>query len=337
MEGCELMRERTIEDHVRSWLRIICARYDKAGVLIKEKGVRGGRADIPRITAEVALDPKVWEKFRAGWMLGVNGKNPRKVISAKTSIAAYYGHARSMFSDKFMPLYAGLKLPDLRPMRELDAPKVSPDAYQFQAISAEKVNALEAEILALRSRFEERDEGSELTRAATDARGIYLGFFLCYWLGMRQGDVANARLEWIDNAGTIPQMSIKIRDYYIPKGTIGDVSIDAKLLADIRELSGARFPLDYLIPGPNRNGTLRKLSKIIRKYVGTDRKGTQHELRKQAISIYCMKHGWEEAVRFARHRDIRVLRKHYQAYLKPLAPISSSDWRENVVPISAAR
>jgi hypothetical protein len=132
-------------------------------------------------------------------------------------------------------------------------------------------------------------------------------------------------------------MSIKIRDHYTPKGTSGDVSIDAKLLADIRELSGARFPLDYLIPGPNRNGTLRKLSKIIRKYVGSDRKGTQHELRKQAISIYCMKHGWEEAVRFARHRDIRVLRKHYQAYLKPLAPISSSDWRENVVPISAAQ
>ena len=341
IEDCETMRERTIEDHIRAWLRIIEARYDKNGALIAEKGVRGGCADGPhkRMTADEALDVDLWEKFKKGWLRRVDGQNPRKIIRAKTSIASYMGHARAMFSLKFMPLYEGLKLPDLRPIREITRPKVAPDAYAFEAISDERFAALDAEINGLRARFNDRDDDGELTRAALDARGIYIAFKLCFYVGLRQGDAVNARKCWIDKFMDVPQISVKARDEddYIPKGTFGSVSIEADVLNEIVELSGARFPLDYLIPGPNRPRTCRLHSKLIRRYVGAERRNTQHALRAQAISHIVKNDGLEAAVQFARHKGPRMVMKHYHAYLRPSPTIKPGDWqKKNVIPLSAA-
>jgi integrase len=167
---------------------------------------------------------------------------------------------------------------------------------------------------------------------------LYLAFYFMLWLGMRKGEVAEARLEWIEEWPTGARMAIVPRSYYRPKGIAGVVSMAPALLAEIKALSGATEPGDYLIPAENatvRRNLLRyDLSQIVRKHLGQDRKKTCHELRKHAVSMVLMRtRSYVDTLKFSRHSDVRTLQEHYGSFLDELAPIESSDWRSEIAAV----
>src|SRR5882724_9168511 len=143
-----------------------------------------------------------------------------------------------------MELYRGMDLPDLTEFRKVRLFKTT-GTTRYVPIAQSVIDAMETEIRDLR---ETRPD-------------LYLAFYFMLWLGMRVSEIRNARLEWIEDWPTGARMAIVRRSYYKPKGIDGVIGIAPKLLDDIRELSGATMPGDYLIPAPNvtaRHDVLRR-------------------------------------------------------------------------------
>lgn len=298
IENKEDLDRDTITKNVCALIRIVETRFDQDG---RERRAVGSWERMP---VDRALAPDLWNEFKRGWLR----MNP----AGKHTVNSYIRQARSIFADEYLPLYRDLALPDLADFRRVSVFK-KPGSTRYVPIARAAIEALEAEVRGLR----------------TERRDLFLAFYFMLWLGMRVEEVCEARLEWIEEWPEQVRMAIVARSYYKPKGIDGSVPIAPALLADIRELSGAVAPMDYLIPGPNRRKAVgRELSAIVRRHVGRDRRKTCHELRKHAISMVLMRHkNYVDALRFSRHADVRTLRNHYEGYLDDLAPIANSDWR----------
>jgi integrase len=211
--------------------------------------------------------------------------------------------ARSLFIDDYLPLYKGLRLPDLAAFRAVKRFKKTWKS-NFVPIPDVTIQRLVAEINSYRD----------------DRPDLYLGFYFLIMLGMRRSEVVESRLEWIETWPDGARMAIINRDYFAVKGTEGRVRINPWLLSEIRELSKAKHPGDYLIPASSHTARLkaitRRLSKLVRRYLG-ERTKTLHELRKHACSLALMQTGdYSQALEFSRHADIDTLRDVYTAILK---------------------
>jgi integrase len=306
IENKEDLDEGTISKNVSSVIRIVEARFDDEG---EERRAVGSweRVTVDRL-------PALFTEFKQGWMRGVDKRNPQALSSAKHTINSYIRQARSIFADEYLALYRDLELPDLIELRRVSLFK-KPGSTRYVPIQRGVIEAMEAEIQGLRA----------------SRSDLYLAFYLMLRLGMRVSEVVNARREWIEewptiDGGTIARMAIAVRPYFKPKGIEGSVIVAPEFLAEIRELSGAVAPLDYLIPGVNRRKAVgRELSAIIRRHLGGDRRKTCHELRKHAISTELMRtRNYVDALKFSRHSDVRTLQNHYATFLDNLPPVG---WR----------
>ncbi len=306
----EELAESTINKNVTSLIRIVETHFDEYG---KEKRVIGSWETLTAdaLTAQLLID------FKSGWLRAfAHGNDLQAMSSAKHTVNAYIRQSRSLFCDEYMELYRELELPDLTEFRKVRLFRAA-GSTRYVPISQSTIDAMEAEIRALR---ESRPD-------------LYLAFYFMLWLGMRVSEVRNARLEWIEDWPTGARMAIVRRAYYKPKGIDGVIGIAPKLLDDIRKLSGAKLPSDYLIPARHvtaRHDVLRReLSAIVRRHLGADRRKTCHELRKHAISMVLMRtRTYVDTLKSSRHSDVRTLRNHYEAFLDELPPITSSNWRD---------
>jgi len=294
----------TITKNVSSLVRIVETTFDENG---REKRARGAWERMP---TDRALAPELWNEFKRGWL-----RRHRDNPSAKRTANSYIRQARSIFAEEYLPLYKGLRLPDLTDFHKVKLFK-KPGHTRYVPIPEHAIRAMESEIRCLRN-------------ARPD---LYLAFYFMLWLGMRVEEVCEARLEWIEPWPEQARMAIVARPYHKPKGIDGSVPVSPMLVADVHELSGAAKPMDYLIPAANptarRNAIGRELSAIIRRHLGDDRGKTCHELRKHAISMVLMRtRNYVDTLKFSRHADVRTLQEHYAGYLDTLAPITSSDWR----------
>jgi integrase len=298
VENKESVRQLTVEANIRQFIKIVETRFDAEG----NRSRRVGSWKTTRI--DKALDAQLWNDFKMGWLRGVDPNDRPAVDRAKRSINSTLACARSLFIDDYLPLYKGLRLPDLAAFRAVKRFKKT-WATSYVPISDGMISELQAEINELR----------------TDRPDLYLGFYFLIMLGMRRSEVCEARLEWVEQWPEGARMAIINRDYFQVKGTEGRVRIADWLLKEIRELSGAKKPLDYLIPASSHcnrcKAIQRRLSKLVRRYVGKGRTKTLHELRKHACSLALMQTGdYTQALEFSRHADVDTLRDVYTAVLK---------------------
>jgi integrase len=314
IENKEDLDEGTITKNLSSLIRIVEARFDDAGVERRSAG-SWERVTVDRL-------PALFTEFKQGWMRSVDKRNPQALSSAKHTINSYIRQARSIFADEYLPLYRDLAF-DTNALQELRRVSLfkKPGSTRYVPIPQRTIEAMETEIRGL------RPGGGQLVPRPD----LYLAFYFMLRLGMRVSEVVNARLEWIEewptmDGGTIARMAIAVRPYFKPKGIEGSVILPPDLMADIRELSGAVAPLDYLIPGVNRRKAVgRELSAIIRRHLGGDRRKTCHELRKHAISTELMRtRNYVDTLKFSRHSDVRTLQNHYATFLDNLPPLN---WR----------
>ena len=212
----------------------------------------------------------------------------------RTSTASYVRQARAIVALRKMKFYEGLKLPDLTGFRgeTVETPKRSlPRPLDMKALTA-----MEAAAPAL---------------SKTDP-GAYVSHLLFSRLGLRNIEIVNARIHWI-NDGSIGVTNRPEEDFF-PKGCEGWVPLAPDVLKEV--LSFQPLCVDgYLVPGANRTerheAVYRRHSKWVSHWI-KDRTKTSYELRRYAGSrLLDMGATIFEVRDFLRHRDVQTTQQWY--------------------------
>jgi len=276
------------------------------------KTVHGEDVNLANIkTSE--LSAETLEEFKTIKRTGVDGFAALERV--KRSANSTITQARSLFTKGVMPIYAGLKLPDLTGWKGVQKFSLQQDVG-FRPIPSSVLTEMEAAAKA-----ELREEKPAL----------YLGYLMAMRLGMRDCEIIASRWEWLEEWPTGTQMVIIVRDYFAPKGAEGRVPMAPEVLAEIRALGGKpRQGTDFILPGntptARKNAIERELSSWVRKFL-PDRVKSVHELRKHAGSIVVTQtQSLAQAQRFLRHRSVATTEKHYATLLDQLAPLTSAHW-----------
>jgi integrase len=212
----------------------------------------------------------------------------------RASTASYVRQARSIVALRKMKFYDGLKLPDLAGFRgeSVEGPKRSlPRPLDMKALAAM--------------------EGATADFAEADP-GAYVAHLLFSRLGLRNIEIVNARVHWI-NDGSIGIINRPEEDFF-PKGCEGWVPVAADVLKEILRFQ----PLctdQYLVPGASRTernqAVYRRHSKWVSQWI-KDRTKTSYELRRYAGSrLLDMGATIFEIRDFLRHRDVQTTQQWY--------------------------
>ena len=276
------------------------------------KAVLGDGVNLENVKAS-ELSAELLEGFKLKRREGANGF--AETERAKRSVNSTMTQARSLFSRSVMPIYEGLKLPDLSGFKGVAKFALQQDVG-FRPIPAAVLTAMEK-------------EAREVLRVKNPA--MYLGYLMAIRLGMRDCEMVEARWEWLEEWPTGTQMAILVRDYFAPKGAEGRVPMSKDVLAELRELGGPVLGgSGYILPGRSvterREAIYRGLSAWVRGFL-PDRIKSVHELRKHAGSIVVTQtRSLVHAQRFLRHRSVATTERHYATLLDAVAPLTSAHW-----------
>lgn len=231
-------------------------------------------------------------------------------------------NARSMFSPTAMKCYRGMQLPDLAGF--LKASTMEDPAVEHLEISSLTMWEIAQAALCLRDQ----------------SPALYVAHLLYRHLGMRNDEIENARLEWMEKRSEsvwLPNgerraiagfMVIKKRKEWAPKRSSGEVPIAPAVWREIRRCSGAKQPGDFLIKArstTDRSDLVDRLhSAFVRPWMDGHAK-TSYELRRWAATVVAKRQGDEFADRFLRHKAKSVAGKHYLTGHAPVAPITFKD------------
>jgi integrase len=216
------------------------------------------------------------------------------VQKVRISTASYVRQARAIVALRKMKFYEGLKLPDLTGFRgeSVETPKRSlPRPLDMRALTA--MNAAAPEL-------------------AESDPGAYVAHLLFSRLGLRNIEIVNARVHWI-NDGSIGIINRPEEDFF-PKGCEGWVPIASDVLKKI--LSFQPLCADgYLVPGANQterhHAVYRRHSKWVSQWI-KHRTKTSYELRRYAGSrLLDMGATIFEVRDFLRHRDVQTTQQWY--------------------------
>lgn len=225
-----------------------------------------------------------------------------------------WGKARSLFTPLAMEVYeeAGLKLPDLEEF--LKTPKRGNyHSTMYQPIPDETIAAMQEAAKELRKQ----------------SPGAYLVYSLMLALGMRNGEVQEAKRHWIEERPTLTVvdgkevrtrakfMAIICRPDFTPKNKRNRwVPIPTWLLADLEEL--VPEGQDYILPGATDNQRRQlayyELNGWIRKFLPDREKGA-YELRKHFGSVIAASQGIYKAQEYLGHSSVTTTEQHYSAWL----------------------
>jgi integrase len=212
----------------------------------------------------------------------------------RAATASYVRQARSIVSLRKMKFYDGLKIPDLAGFRgeSVEGPKRSlPRPLDMKALAAME---------AATPKLAEADPGA------------YVAHLLFSRLGLRNIEIVNARVHWI-NDSSVGIINRPEEDFF-PKGCEGWVPVASDVLKEILRFQ----PLcvdGYLVPGAHRTERNQAVYRRHSKWVGQwikDRTKTSYELRRYAGSrLLDMGATIFEVRDFLRHRDVQTTQQWY--------------------------
>jgi integrase len=276
-------RPGTIRSNVRSLRMVI-------------KTVHGGNPDSKSSSVLTAKLIREFEKqqLERAEKRATPASRASVIQKVRISTASYVRQARAIVALRKMKFYEGLKLPDLTCFRgeTVEAPNRSlPRPLDMKGLAAM--------------------EAAEPTLAKDDP-GTYVAHLLFSRLGLRNIEIVNARIHWI-NDGSIGIINRPEEDFF-PKGCEGWVPIAPDVLKEI--LSFQPLCSDgYLMPGANRterhDAVYRRHSKWVSQWI-KDRTKTSYELRRYAGSrLLDMGATIFEVRDFLRHRDVQTTQMWY--------------------------
>jgi integrase len=151
--------------------------------------------------------------------------------------------------------------------------------------------------------------------------GVYAAFLLGYYLGMRAGEMASARVEWISevqqDGRTRRFMEIRERSLpepFKPKGIDHKVPIADEVYAALMQCKAAG---PYFLPGTGYTSrhdiVSRDMTTVMRTLGWSHDKYSKgaHELRKLAGSLWYTKYGVGTAALWLGHSDIKTTYDYY--------------------------
>jgi len=213
----------------------------------------------------------------------------------RISIASYVRQARSIVALRKMKFYDDMKLPDLSGFRgeSVDPPKRSlPRPLDMKSLAEMEAAA---------------------PQLAKEDPAVYVAHILFSRLGLRNIEIVNARVHWIDHEGRMGIINRPEENFY-PKGSEGFVPVAADVLKEILKFQNLCTD-GYLIPGANRterkDAVYRRHSKWVSRWI-RDRTKTSYELRRYAGSRLLDLGSTIFDVRdFLRHRDVQTTQQWY--------------------------
>lgn len=282
------------------------------------KTVMDAEVNLANVKAS-ALTAELLDVFKLKRREGVDGFAAME--RAKRSANSTMTQARSLFSKAALPIYAGLKLPDLKGFKEVAKFPLQQDVG-FRPIPPEILT---------------RMEKAALEELRPKRPALYLGYLMAIRLGMRDCEIVQARWEWLEEWPAGMQMAILVRDYFAPKGAEGRVPVSGDVLAELRalggpDLAGKEKGKGHILPArtftERQEGIYRELSAWVRGFL-PNRVKSVHELRKHAGSIVATRtKSLVHAQKFLRHRSVATTERHYATLLDQLAPLTSAHWEE---------
>lgn len=268
-------------------------------------------AAIDRLPADVLTEETV-EAFLRNYLAPAGSDllaRDRRVHGARAAVRL----ARMMFEPQAMKCYRGLNVPDLSGFRAAALPE-APELARDE-IDAETMR--------------------EMSKAALDLResnpALYLVHLLFRHAGMRNDEIENARVEWIERAGpgdvrgvTLPSgecrpiaayVSIRKRAYWKPKQSSGRVALSWDVFAELRRWIDGRAGEELLVPAPTKTARWELINvahnDFVRPWLGGFRKRS-YELRRWAATTIATLHQSDAmAEKFLRHATKTTAGKFY--------------------------
>ncbi|MEI6516908.1 MAG: site-specific integrase [bacterium] len=296
--------KRTMDDNVNSLRNMI-----RVGLGVKN----------PDDCKSTVLTPELLEKFEKARMALVGteyqryAKSESRILTAHsvvTSTRSYVVHARALFSAKRMPLYKGLKLPDLVKFR--GAHVASPKKRAPRALDSGVIEAINAAAPAL----------------AKSDPAAYVAHLMFKYLGMRNAEIRAAKWGWIEKHGPGDNSMAVIdrpEEGFKAKGNEGRVPVADDVLAELEKFKDHGTD-GFIVPGATatdrRNAVDRRHSEWVSQWI-KDRSKTSYELRRYAGSKVLDNGGSIEDVRdFLRHSDLKTTLDWYVYRLRKLKPLT---------------
>jgi integrase len=259
----------------------------------------------------------------------------RKAGRPDGSIKSQINQARSVVCREVLPVYEGLRLPDVGTFGVDIAWRL--EDVGFAPIPDAAIAGMESAV-AERLRFARSSDGTELERA--EALGIWLVYMLMARLGMRNSEVAAARWGWIEErvdrsrpGETVWVMVIQDRraeGYEVKNGLAGAVAVPAELRAELERTREAAKPGEYLVRAPHATARewicYRAINDFLRPWL-PGREKVSYELRKWAGSLVALREGIYAAQQFLRHRSVKTTETYYRAFLVEAAGVSTEQVR----------
>lgn len=250
----------------------------------------------------------------------------RKLRTVHTTVT----NGRCLFEAVAMKAYKSLVLPELKGFLGATLRKAEP--VEHEALADAAVREMAAEMLGPMP-------------AGRNESALYLVHLCFRHFGMRNDEIENARVEWVEILPVqeirtvyladgsarhiVAKMKVCRRSYWIPKASVGEVGISADVLAELWPFLEGRAPLDYLVPLETMTARSevvnREHSQFVRPWT-KDKQKSSYELRRWGATKVARLHQSEEmADRFLRHAKKTTAQKHYLTERPMPAPITLAD------------
>jgi integrase len=220
--------------------------------------------------------------------------------TAAISCNAITRQARAVFARRIMPSYDHLNLPDIRKWQT--HPTLREPRRQYQPPTREAISALIEEAKGLK----------------TTAPGCYAAFLLEIYCGLRAGESAVARWDWVTEGQGIYYLCLPAS---VTKGN-GDrkLPMTAAIYEELKSVAHG----DWIIPEDaawkRKRTVARHLSEWLRPRVAG--KKTNHELRKIFGAQVATTQGLFYAQRALGHSDPGLTSRTYSGLTMPIKPVS---------------
>lgn len=280
-------------------------------------------AAVDKLSSEI-LSQELVEEFCRNYVAAAGGdmlERDQRLRGAHSILR----NARALFEGRALSVYKGLTLPDLGKFLAAALRKAVP--VEHESLSDKAVREMATEALKLR---EVEDP-------------LYLVHLLFRHVGMRNDEIENMRVEWIEEfaeprAVFLPDgskreiagvVAIRRRSYWVPKRSAGDVPLSADVLAELEKWTKDRQGDEVLVPAATATDRweliYRRHSDFVRPWTG-DRQKTSYELRRWgATKIARLHQSAEMADRFLRHARTTTAERHYLTELPLPCPITLAD------------
>jgi hypothetical protein len=261
-------------------------------------GLKNKALAVDALSSTVLADEILVAQFRANYVKPA-GEDEAYRESRRRGADSLLRQAKSMFSKLAMLIYRDLNLPDLSRFRT--------------AATTEAEDRIHLPIAA--GTLQEIHAAAERLRVENPQ--LWLVHALQKYLGLRNDEICQARVEWFKRApwGQV-FFSVLRTPYFKPKRSEGHVPVTAEVAALFAPFAAGKQPQDFLVEAPHMTArhelANERHAAFMRQFLpAAEYCKAGYELRRWAAQVMNERYGAEASRAFLRHVPQGVAERHY--------------------------